>query len=74
MARNTLIEHGNGLDLTSIVTYDGGESLDLIILIEDIQIPNKSGTLATLEDIPESNDDLVLAKTCSAYKNNKTKL
>lgn len=34
-----LVEHGNGLDLTSIVTYDGGESLDLIILIEDIQIP-----------------------------------
>ena len=26
-----------------------------------------------LEDIPESNVDLVLAKTCSAYKNNKTK-
>lgn len=35
-----LVKHGNGLDLTSIVTYDGGESLDLIILIEDIQIPN----------------------------------
>ena len=35
-----LVEYGNGLDLTSIVTYDGGESLDLIILIEDIQIPN----------------------------------
>lgn len=35
-----LVEHGNGLDLTSIVTYDGGESLDLIILIDDIQIPN----------------------------------
>ena len=35
-----LIEHGDGLDLTSIVTYDGGKSLDLIILIEDIQIPN----------------------------------
>ena len=26
-----------------------------------------------LEDIPESNIDLVLAKTCSAYKNNKIK-
>ena len=35
-----LVEHGDRLDLTSIVTYDGGESLDLIILIEDIQIPN----------------------------------
>ena len=35
-----MVEHGDGLDLTSIVTYDGGESLDLIILIEDIQIPN----------------------------------
>ena len=35
-----LVKHGNGLDLTSIVTYDGGESLDLIIIIEDIQIPN----------------------------------
>ena len=35
-----MVEHSNGLDLASIVTYDGGESLDLIILIEDIQIPN----------------------------------
>ncbi len=34
-----LVEHGDGLDLASIVTYDGGESLDLIILIENIQIP-----------------------------------
>ena len=34
-----LVEHGDGLDLTSIVTYDGGESLDFIILIEDIQVP-----------------------------------
>ena len=35
-----LVEHGDGLDLASIVTYDGGESLELIILIENVQIPN----------------------------------
>lgn len=35
-----LIEHENGLDLASIVTYNNGESLDFVILIEDIQIPN----------------------------------
>jgi len=35
-----LVEHDDGLDLTSIVTYNGGKSLDLIILIENIQIPN----------------------------------
>lgn len=34
-----LIEHENGLDLTSIVTYDNGETLDLVVLIENLQIP-----------------------------------
>ncbi len=34
-----LIDVGDRLDLASIVTYDGGESLDLILLVADIQIP-----------------------------------
>lgn len=45
-----LIEHGNGLDLASIVTYDSGESLDLIILIEDIQIPNHYSVKSAVSD------------------------
>ena len=35
-----LIATDDRLDLASIVTYDGGETLDLIPLIKDIQIPN----------------------------------
>ncbi len=35
-----LINADDRLDLASIVTYDGGETLDLIPLIKNIQIPN----------------------------------
>lgn len=35
-----LIEIEGRLDLASIVTFDNGDTLDLILLLEDIQIPN----------------------------------
>lgn len=62
-----LIEHSNGLDLASIVTYDAGESLDLIILIKSLQIPNDYSVKSTVtnnqiefyifdEQLPTSKD------------------
>lgn len=33
-----LIDVGDRLDLASVVTYDGGETLDLIQIVEDVQI------------------------------------
>lgn len=66
-----LIEVEDRLDLVSIVTFDGGESLDLVLLIENIQIPydysvksavsdNQITFSVTDEQMPASNDNEII--------------
>ena len=46
-----LIDVGDDrLDLASIVTYDGGETSDLIILVKDIQVPGEYTVKSTVSD------------------------
>ena len=45
-----LIERNGSLDLASIVTYDGGESLNLVLLIENIQIPYDYSVKSAVSD------------------------
>lgn len=45
-----LINNGDCLDLASIVTYDGGESLDLILLVEDLQISHDYSVKSVVSD------------------------
>ena len=45
-----LIDTGDRLDLRSVITYNGGLSFDLILLVEDMQIPYDYSVTSTVGD------------------------
>lgn len=65
-----LIEDGDRLDLASIVTYDGGESLDILHLIEIIQIPYDYSVKSAVSNYKITFS--VFDKQISDSKNNDT--